>query len=230
MANKDDRLPLIKRIFDPQMWLHDFVRITGCIPVFIDLRLKKIYENKKAKGYYSGKYVIVSNHSSFEDPVILHAVFWMRRVGYLVTEYLIKGKGKLFEYFFTKCSCMPIEKDNISYGVIKKAMNYMKRGHVMGIFPEGGINRQSEDMLKFKSGAAMVAAMSKADVVPVYIGRRKNRWHRQVVVMGEKIKIEDYVKGPMATMDEIQNLANALFEKEQELEKLYRAKYWREEK
>jgi len=207
------------KLFDPQMWLYDFVKITGCIPALIDLRLKRIYENgKKPKGLYKGKYLVSGNHIGYTDPVILNAVFASRRLSFVATKEIFEVKfwGKFFE----KVGCIKVDKENVSMKTFKTIKERLTRGHIVGVFPEGHVSDDGE-MKGFKSGIVMMALMSEADIIPTLIIKRKKWWQRQCVVVGNKIKLSDYIKSPFPTMDELNNMATILHDKEKELEKVY---------
>jgi 1-acyl-sn-glycerol-3-phosphate acyltransferase len=90
----------------------------------------------------------------------------------------------------------------------------------MCVFPEGTIARE-EHMGGFKSGIVMMSIMADADILPVYIAKRENRFKRQVVVIGEKINYKDFVSGPFPSIDDINNITKILLEKELELENKY---------
>ena len=207
----------LSKIFDPKMWLHDFIKFTGWLPVVLDLRVKKIYINK-TKGLYKGKYIISSNHVSYIDPVVICASFWMRRVGFLATYELFDSK--LTNFLFTRFGCVPINRDNPSVIAFKKVADMLDRGHCMCVFPEGQVVRQ-EDIGAFKSGIVMMAVMAEAEILPVYIPKRTNRWKRQVVVIGEKINYKEYIKGPFPSIDDLNKITSILLEKELELKNKY---------
>lgn len=207
----------LAKIFDYKMILHDFIKLTGALPVLIDLRVKRIFVNK-TKGLLSGKYIISANHISYEDPVIICAAFVRRRVGFLATHDLFKKK--LLSFFLKHYGVIPINKNNPSMVSFKKAVDFMDRGHIMCVFPEGMIVHE-EHLGSFKSGIVMMAVMADADILPTYIHKRENRLKRQVVVIGEKISYKDYVKGPFPTIEEINKVTAVLLEKEKELEQKY---------
>ena len=71
----------------------------------------------------------------------------------------------------------------------------------------------------------MMAIMNDAPILPIYIGKREKRIRCQVVIIGDKINPKDYIAGPMATMDEINNLSNLLKEKEEELKFKFENEY-----
>ena len=205
------------KVFDPKMWLNDFVRFTGILPVAIDLRIKKTYINK-TKDLYKGKYIISSNHISFIDPVIIMASFWMRRVGFLATTELFESKTANF--LFKQFGCVPIDRNNPGVESFKKVADMLNRGHLMCVFPEGTVVHDDE-LGAFKSGIVMMAVMAEADLLPVYIPERTNRWKRQHVIIGEKVSYKDYVKGPFPTMEDLNKVTSVLLEKELELKNKY---------
>lgn len=215
---RKDRAPLLARIFDPRMWLYDLFKILGFWPVLLDLRLKRVFVNPETKkGRMRGKYLAASNHVSYIDPVILFNVFVWRRICYVAVDELFKHKfwGPIFKTF----GCIPISKENVSLETFKKIDDSLYRGHVVGVFPEGTVS-QDNNMNAFKSGIVMMAVMSKADILPVYIVRRTNRWHRQEVLIGEKIILKEHISSEFPTMEEIENLTQLLKDRELELERI----------
>ena len=217
---KKDQAPLLARIFDPRMWLYDLFKITGSLPILLDLRLKRVFVNTETKrGRMRGKYLIASNHVSYEDPIILFNTFFGRRVCFVAVDELFKHKfwGPVFKMF----GCIPISKENVSVQTFKKVENSLYRGHVVGVFPEGTV-AQDENMNAFKSGIVMMAVMSGADILPVYIVKRTNRWRRQEVLIGEKIILKEHISSEFPSIEEIENLTNLLKERELELERISR--------
>ena len=113
MKNTNKRVPAIVKLFDPKMIFHDLVILTGAIPVLLDLRVRRIYAaGKKPKGIFRGKYIISSNHMSLVDPVILSAVFWKRRVGFLATSDFFQNW--FWNITFSGFGCISVEKMNPS--------------------------------------------------------------------------------------------------------------------
>ena len=221
---KKDRAPLIVRLFDPRMWLYDFFKLFCSLPILVDLRLKRIYvtsTGKRKRGTFKGKYLVASNHVSFEDPVIIFNVFLCRRVRFVAVDELFKHKfwGKLLKMF----GCIPISKENVSLETFKQIDDSLYRGHVVGVFPEGTVSRD-DNLHAFKSGIVMMAVMSGADILPVYIVKRKNRWDRQEVLIGEKIILKEHISSDFPSIDEIENLTALLKEREEGLERVSREK------
>ena len=215
---KKDRAPLFARIFDPRMWLYDLFKIIGSWPILLDLRLRRVFVKPETKrGRMRGKYLIAANHTSYVDPVILFDVFFWRRVCFVAVDELFKHKfwGPVFKTF----GCIPISKENVSLETFKNVENSLYRGHVVCVFPEGAVS-QDDSLHAFKSGIVMMSVMSGADILPVYIVKRANRWRRQEVLIGEKIVLKEHITSEFPSMDEIEALTQLLLEREQELERI----------
>lgn len=222
MKKKTKKVSKFVQIFDPKMWFHDFVKFTGFLPVLIDLRLRRVYLNEKLKGLFKGKYLISANHASFIDPIIIMNVFWTRRVCFVATkQFFVK---KFWKVVFKGFGCIEIDKDAPTLQTFKGVGEKLARGHLVSVFPEGHVTNDTE-IHALKSGIVMMAIMNDAPILPIYIGKREKRIRRQVVIIGDKINPKDYIAGPMATMDEINNLSNLLKEKEEELKFKFENEY-----
>jgi len=107
----------------------------------------------------SGAVVIAANHSSFLDPVTL-AVAVPRQVVFLVMKPVYNFWP--LAWFFRIMPCIPLN------GALNRAVDALKKGAVVGVFPEGG--RSEDGRLKnAKLGAARLAMLSGAPILPVGI-------------------------------------------------------------
>ena len=212
----EKKRPLIKRIFDYKMLLHDFVVATGLLPTWLFFRHKFIYVNgKKPKRLFRGSYIISSNHNTLLDPIIVCEAFWFRRVGFVCTKDLF-DKSKLLAFLLRKYGVVSVDKSDPSLKIFKDSEKHINRGHIMCFFPEGMVVRE-EEMGTFKSGIIMLSIMTGADILPIYLVKREKYIKRQRVLVGEKIKVSDYLSGPFPSIEEVNKVTALLKEKEQEL-------------
>ena len=203
------------------MLFFDFAKWTAAPFLWLVLRTKRIFINdKKPKGLFKGTYIIVSNHISSWDHFIAATAVPSRRVSFVSTMKMYK-KCPLF---FKLINVVPVEKEKSSMNVLRKVKDFLYRGHIMCTFPEGSISSDQE-LNAFKAGAIMMAAISEADILPIYIGQRKTFTQRKVVVVGDKIKYQDLFKSSTPSREEINKANQLLMEKEKELEQKYREKY-----
>ena len=224
MNKKKKKKPMMNlfcRIFDPRMWFFDFVKWTGALPLMLVLRTKVIYlHGKRPKGLYRGKFIAASNHISFLDPIIVGTVIKLRRVTFVSTKELIDKRP----WFFKGIGCIEIDKENPTVETFKEVKNMLYRGHPVVVFPEGTVVRD-QDVQLFKTGIMMMAMMSEADIVPMYLGKRETFKQRKVAIVGDRIKYSDLFKTPFPTMDDLKAAAKYLREKELELEAKFHELY-----
>jgi 1-acyl-sn-glycerol-3-phosphate acyltransferase len=117
-----------------------------------------------------GACILVSNHRSGVDPVIL-SVVTHRRVRFLMArEYY---DVPVLRWLFRALRCIPVNRDGADFGGTKEALRALRAGEVIGIFPQGGI-REEGTPLEGKSGVALLAVRSKALVVPFRIDGSPN--------------------------------------------------------
>ncbi|MDE6131944.1 MAG: 1-acyl-sn-glycerol-3-phosphate acyltransferase [Oscillospiraceae bacterium] len=106
--------------------------------------------------------VMASNHRSYADPVIL-TMPMKRPVTYMAKEELFKNK--LFGWFITKLGAFPVKRGTGDMQVIDDAVAILNSGRHLVIFPEGTRSKDGK-VGKGKTGVAMIAARSGADVLP----------------------------------------------------------------
>ncbi len=108
--------------------------------------------------------IIASNHISYLDPPIIGSVT-PRRSNFMAKKGLfdIPILGWMIKY-----AAFPVDRERPRASTIKAAVKRIRDGQIVVVFPEGQRNETSE-LLEPKPGIGMVAAMSRAPIVPVYI-------------------------------------------------------------
>ena len=136
----------------------------------IIFRPKKIYISDKRPSRKGGA-LVIANHYSYSDPLIL-GISMNRRMYYLAGE-LAMGKG-LKTLGLKGCGCIGIDRNISDLDGIKRAVNVMKRGHYLLMFPQGRLHRE-EEMTELKSGAILMAWQANVPILPVYVKKGDNR-------------------------------------------------------
>lgn len=112
-----------------------------------------------------GACLVVANHTSYLDAIVLGSAF-PRRVRFLITRP-IYAMWRL-RWFYYMMGSIALAPDVPDRRALKEALGALRRGGVVGIFPEG--QRMIDGNLgSAKAGAAMIAARSGAPVVPAAI-------------------------------------------------------------
>lgn len=128
--------------------------------LFFKLRIRG-RENLPAKGGF----IMASNHVSYMDPPIVGSAA-KKRVHFITSDHLYSGK--LLALWYKSVGCLKIKREGTNRSVIRKIIDYLKDGEVIGIFPEG---TRSEDgsMKEALAGIGFLALKSRTPVVPCFI-------------------------------------------------------------
>jgi 1-acyl-sn-glycerol-3-phosphate acyltransferase len=137
-----------------------------------------------------GGLVVAANHRSYLDPPLLGT--WFPRTIHFM------AKQELFKIFvlgslIRTVHAFPVDRDRADVGAIRQALRIIKRGDVVGIFPEGRRNLAGE--AQARGGAVLLAATAHCPIVPVALVNtqfavRRLRASKVEVRIGEPIVLQ----------------------------------------
>ena len=139
----------------------------------------------------AGPKIFVANHPSITDPFLLHL---QAPMSVIITgqAFAIPVVGGLLRHI-DQISAAP------KSGSLEKAMAVLAKGKSIGIFPEGACSPQGGGYCDPRSGAARLAIMSGAPVIPIGIHRRRDRFFRSMaMITGSETFGWLYLWGPYA--------------------------------
>ena len=110
-----------------------------------------------------GPAVIVCNHFSSLDPLVIQSVFFRPIVWMVAREYTV-GPG--LQWLFDTLRAIPVSRDGKDSSALRAALRALSDGDVLGIFPEGRFTKTAE-VLPFETGAAMIAMRANVPVIPI---------------------------------------------------------------
>ncbi|WP_339319844.1 lysophospholipid acyltransferase family protein [Paenibacillus sp. FSL R10-2734] len=144
-----------------------------------------------------GGVLLCANHISLLDPMTI-GIKLDRQVKYM-------AKAELFEvpvlgWLINKLGAFPVKRGGVSKESIKTALNTLRSGNVMGIFPEGTRN---SDAGVAKKGAASFALRSGAAVVPAAIVGEYKPFRRMVVVYGAPIDLSQFADAGSESLEAV---------------------------
>lgn len=122
----------------------------------------------------TGPVLLVANHSSWVDPVGIGGLT-PRRVTFLAKAELFKVP--FLGWLISHLNARPLRRDGADPSALRIALRVLQEQGVLLVFPEG--TRGDEGVLRApKAGAGMLAVLSGATVVPVYIAGSGQAWPR----------------------------------------------------
>lgn len=111
----------------------------------------------------TGSSLLVSNHLSSLDPFAI-GIACHRKLHFL-------GKQEIFRipvlsYFIRQWGAIPLDRHATDLTAMREAVKVIRRGEILGIFPEG-TRSSSGELQRFREGAAKIAVRFGLPIIPV---------------------------------------------------------------
>lgn len=146
--------------------------------------------------------VVAGNHVSYLDPVFLWLAArpsqWVR---FMARDNMFQNAKGLAGQAIGRVGAFPVKRSSADRSAIKRAASMLKRGEIVGIFPEGTRRGRGSAEPELHSGVAFIARMGKAPIIPSSVRRVDEikqkgsafvHFPRITVVFGEPVYLEDF--------------------------------------
>lgn len=125
-----------------------------------------------------GSIILAGNHTNYFDCILI-ASATKRCVHYLAKDELMKPPLNLI---FKNLGIIPVNRRQKDKAALESAEAVLKEGKVIGIFPEGTINRTDDVIMPFKFGAVKMAYETNTKIVPFVITGKYKPFKKSVKV------------------------------------------------
>ena len=128
----------------------------------------KIEDGEKLWNDHRGR-MIIMNHVSFLETVLPSVTMWFR--GHHVRP-IYKSEwddNGFLHWLLPRVGGIPIDRGTADVKSVKRAVNCLKRGESVLVFPEGTRIRTEDQPVEIHGGFALMARMAKVDVQPMAI-------------------------------------------------------------
>ncbi len=158
--------------------------------------------------------LLCPNHASNWDPLLIAVR--------LPVNYRLHAMAKkeLFQnpvlgWLLRKLGVFPVNREGTDIKAVKTAIQTIKDGDNLLIFPEGTVIRNGIGYVDglpahAKSGAAMIGIRTGATLIPVFVDGEKKPFRRTRIIFGDPY--EPHYTGRHGTAEEIQKIADELLE------------------
>ncbi len=143
----------------------------------------------------SGRIILAGNHTNYFDCILVGCAT-DRCVHYLAKDELMRGPLK---FIFKGLGIIPVNRRTKDKAALQTAIETLNDEKVIGIFPEGTINRTDDIIMPFKFGAVKMSRDAKSDIVPFVITGKYKPFERSV-----KIRFFEPLK-PESELEEYNN-------------------------
>lgn len=134
----------------------------------------------------SGRIVLAGTHTSILDPVFILACN-KRVIHFLAKDELVNGP---LGFAFKKMGIIPVNRREKDVTVMPSSIKVLNNDEVVGIFPEGTINKTDDITMKFKTGATRMAYETNSEIVPFAITGKYKIFRKSVkIIYGKPYKV-----------------------------------------
>lgn len=124
-------------------------------------------------------YIIAANHQTYFDPFWISVAIWhpMRYLAWNAAfDWFLVGRA------IPLLGAIPIALEGGDRSAMRRALDWLRTGNVIVIFPEGGRGTPEGHLARFKPGAVRLALEAGVPILPVTISGGNKVWNRQQLV------------------------------------------------
>jgi 1-acyl-sn-glycerol-3-phosphate acyltransferase len=125
----------------------------------------RVFEDPGTLDDLEGPLIVVCNHTAGVDPLLV-SLFMPTRVRWLMADDM---RVPWLDWFWKWHGIIFIARNRHGRSGLRKARTHLNEKGVIGIFPEGRIERPSRQLLPFAPGVGVLVRRSGARVLPVVI-------------------------------------------------------------
>ena len=114
-------------------------------------------------------FLLASNHISHFDPFLI-SLSVRRKIDWMTMAEFFRPPA--LGFFLRSIDAFPAERDRADLKTIRTAIDRLKSGRIVGLFPEGGIRDGARSLLEgapLRPGAATLARIADVPIVPCVI-------------------------------------------------------------
>ena len=157
-----------------------------------------------------GEVILSANHTHIFDPICL-AILTNRQIFFVAKNNLFKNK--FFAKILSTLGVIPIDRENTDIKAIKSCFKVLRKGNILGIFPEG-TRVKNVDIKNMKKGVALIAIKNNTNIIPIHIDATYKIFSKINIKIYEKISMDKFENmDESEAIDKItENLFNSIYQ------------------
>lgn len=185
-----------------------FATVVCRVLLFFALRIKAVGKENIPK---EGGCLLVLNHRTNID-VIIAGITCPRKIRFMAKSELFKNKA--FGKLITALGAFPVHRGKGDIGAIKSALEKLKNGEMVAIFPEGKrlMSLDEEKTVRAKPGAVMIAVKARCPIIPAYISGKFGFMRKITISYGKPIYYTEYYNEKQS-VDTLQELSDEMMKR-----------------
>lgn len=114
---------------------------------------------------HPGALIVVCNHTAGVDPLLVQAVTPFEVRWMMGADMMTPRLGAFWRW----ARIIAVNRLGRDLGGTREALRHLADGGVLGVFPEGGLERPAGRLRRFHSGVGFLVARTGAPVLPIWI-------------------------------------------------------------
>ena len=159
-------------------------------------KTKTYYEDERRQNKkIIGSAVIISNHRSFMDGLVIALRFFFKRLHFIATDFY-KHRLKFVKFILSVSGGIFVDNEINSFDFLEKSRKITAKGRSIMVFPEGG-HKHSYEPSKFFTGYIMLAVKMKAKIIPLVNDFNYGLFKRVHLMIGNSIDLSVYTNAEL---------------------------------
>ncbi|PYK08089.1 MAG: hypothetical protein DME65_14785, partial [Verrucomicrobia bacterium] len=129
----------------------------------------RVRVSRRENASRAGGFVLAANHISPFDPFLISLVV-QRKIDWMAMAEFFQTR--ICGFFLRAIDAFPAERDRADRKTIRTAIERLKKGRIVGLFPEGGIRDGARSLLEgapLRPGASTLAHIAGVPILPCVI-------------------------------------------------------------
>lgn len=139
-----------------------------------------------------GGFILCLNHISARDPLFVSSRIPRRRRMYFLAKKELFN-SRILKWIMDHLGGIPVDRGHADLSAIRRAMQVLREGFGLGIFPQGTRSRDNS-RTPMLNGAAMIALRGGVPVIPAYIDGPYRLFRRTDIIFGSPINLSDFAR------------------------------------
>jgi len=184
--------------------LYYFGLLHGLIVLLLVFKTKTYYEDgNRQNGQLKGGTIIISNHRSFMDPIVIALRFFFHKLHFIAADYY-KDKRKAAKLMMKTLGGILVNTEGQNLDFIEESRRITAKGGSVLMFPEGDFKFTYEPQ-KFSAGYIMLAVRTEAKILPIVNDFNYGLFKRVHLMIGNSIDLSRY-KGEELTKAKLKEI------------------------
>jgi len=174
-------------------------------------KTKSYYEDdRRLNKRIKGSSIIISNHRSGFDALVIVLRFFFRRLHFIATDWY-KYRLKIVKFILFVAGGVFVDSEVNSFDFIEKSKRITAKGRSIMIFPEGDF-KYTYDPAKFSIGYIMLAIKTGAKIIPVVNDFNYGLFKRVHLMIGNSIDLTCYSNAAL-TKTKLKEINDEIYDK-----------------